>query len=96
MSAASRRLATTGLEQSYKSLHTHGPAHRRRRPPAEFLDQAVVTAARAYCTLRTQRVRDPLEDCAVVVVEPANQSRVQRITDTGRIEDRSQFVEMLR
>ena len=54
--------------------------------PPELLDQTVVTAAPADLGLRAERGRMEREDRSRVVVEPAHQGPVDRVSDPGRVE----------
>ena len=63
--------------------------------PAELLDQAVVAAAAADLRLRAERVADEREDRPRVVVEAADQGRVELVVDPGRVEQRPDLGEVL-
>ena len=58
-------------------------------------DQAVVTAAGTDGILAAERVGDPLEHRARVVVEAAHQPRIHGVGDAERIEAGAQLREML-
>ena len=68
-----RRLLVQGQQDP---LDPGRPADRRRRRAAELLDQAVVAAAAADLRLGAERVADEGEDRPRVVVEAADQGRV--------------------
>ena len=79
---ASRPAASLLLVQRQQDpLDPGRPADRRRRRPAELLDQAVVAAAAADLRLGAERVADEGEDRARVVVEAADQGRVDLVGD---------------
>ena len=62
--------------------------------PAQLLDQAIVTAAGAYRALRAQRIRGPFEYGSRVIVEPADQMRLDMILDARALEVRAQGLEV--
>src|SRR3954452_18280458 len=70
------------------------PAGGRRRP-VELLDQAVVAPATADPGLRPQPFAFELEDGARVVVQPANQGRVDLVGDAVAVEQLADRVEVL-
>ena len=76
------------VERQQDPLDPGRPADRRRRRPAELLDQAVVAAAAADLRLRPERVADEGEDRPRVVVEAADQGRVDDVVDARRLEQR--------
>src|SRR5579863_162911 len=86
-------------EQIYDPLHSHREPDSRRRLTAELSDEPIVAAAGAYGILRSKCVGDPLEDRAAVVVQAADQPRVDAIADTDRVErgaERSEVLARLR
>ena len=83
------------VERQQDPLDPGRPADRRRRRPAELLDQAVVAAAAADLRLRPERVADEGEDRPRVVVEAADQGRVDHVVDAGRVEQRPDLGEVL-
>ena len=93
---ASRPAASLLLvERQQDPLDPGRPADRRRRRPAELLDQAVVAAAAADLRLGAERVADEGEDRPRVVVEAADQGRVDLVGDPGRVEQRPHLGEVL-
>ncbi len=67
-----------GLHELDDALEPERPADGRRIAAPELRDEAVVAPPRADGALRAEPVRDPLEDGARVIVEPADETRVQR------------------
>ena len=57
-----------------------------RRLAPELRHQAVVTAAGADRVLGAQRIGDPLEHRARVVIEPAHQPRIERYSIPARVQ----------
>src|SRR6476659_3110343 len=88
-----RRLGLADGQQD--ALDSRCPADRRRRRPAELLDQPVVATATAYLGLGAEPVADEGEDRPRVVVEAANEGRVDRVLDAGRLEQRPDLGEVL-
>ena len=82
------------LDERHDPLHAHRKADRRRGIATELRDQAVVTTARAHGILRTERVGDPLEHGARVVVETADQPRVDCVRNADRIEQSAKAFEV--
>src|SRR3712207_9418588 len=68
----------------FRSLHAGGPPRARCRLAAELLDQAVVAPAAADAALGAQRVRGELEHRARVVVEAADERRVDLVGHLDR------------
>src|SRR5690606_14123312 len=66
-----------------------------RGPAAELLDEPIVASAGADRALRAEPVRDPLEDRARVVIEPAHEPRVDLVLDPGVLEQPPQPLEVL-
>src|SRR6202044_3979988 len=62
--------------------------------PAQLSHQAVVAAAGTHRALRTERVGGPLENSAGVVIEPADQMRLDMMLDAGAAQLRAQRLEM--
>ena len=83
------------VERQQDPLDPRRPADRRRRRPAELLDQAVVAAAAADLRLGAERVADEGEDRPRVVVEAADQGRVDLVGDAGGVEQRPDLGEVL-
>ena len=63
------------------------PANRRRGRAAELVDQSVISSTATDFGLCSQPVADEREDGPRVVVEPANQGRIDRVLDRGRSEE---------
>src|SRR5690606_19463217 len=59
------------------------PTDRRRIAPAELRDEPVVAPAGADRALRSEPIRDPLEDRPRVVVEPADEARIDLERNAG-------------
>ena len=85
---------TLGLQHLDDALDAERPADGRRFAPAELRHEPVVTAARADCALGSEPVRDPLEDRARVVVEPAHEPRIQRERHADVAEQRLHAIEV--
>ena len=66
-----------------------------RRLAAHLRDQAVIAAAGADGVLAAERIGDPLEHRARVVVEAAHQPRIHRVGNAQRIEAGAQLREVL-
>src|SRR5476649_2818803 len=65
------------LHQLDQAFDAHRETYGRRWLAAEHLDQRIVTATGADGALRAQRVGDPFEHGAVVVIDAAHQARVE-------------------
>src|SRR5258708_121093 len=75
-------------------LMPEGPADPRGAGAAQLGHQAVVASSGTHGTLRTERVRRPLENRSGVVVESADQVRLDIILDAGAAQVRAQGLEM--
>src|SRR5216684_351352 len=82
------------FEEHDDPLLPHGPADPRRAGAAQLGHQAVVASAGAHGTLRTERIRRPLENGPGVVVESADQVRLDIILDAGAAQVGAQSLEM--
>ena len=95
MKASRPGAGSSSSERQQDPLDPGRPADRRRRRAAELLDQAVVAAAAADLRLGAEPVADEGEDRPRVVVEAADQGRVDRVGDAGRVEQRPHLGEVL-
>ena len=77
-----------------QALDTDREPHGRCRLAAKQLDQAVVAAATADRSLGAEFSGDPFEHREIVVVEPADQARIDGKRDVGVMQILLQFVEM--
>src|SRR5260370_5893050 len=82
------------FEEHDDPLLPHGPADTRRAGSAQLGHQAVVASAGAHGTLRTERIRRPLENRSGVAVESADQVRFNIILDAGAAQVSAQRLEM--
>ena len=62
--------------------------------PAELRDEPIVAAAGAHRILGAQRIGNPFEYRAGVVIEPAHQARIDRVGDPDRGQRGAQYVEV--
>jgi hypothetical protein len=83
------------VQRQQDPLDPGGEPDRGGRRPAELLDQAVVAAAAADLRLRPEPVADEGEDRPRVVVEAADQVRVDDVGDAGGVEQRPHLGEVL-
>src|SRR5208282_5483600 len=83
-----RNLSLSGLHQLQHTLDAKREAARRRRLAADLLEQSIVAAARAQCSLRAEAAGSPFKYRIVVIIEPAHQPRIHRKLDTRLAQQR--------
>ena len=74
------------VDQHRQPLDPGRPADRRRRRPAEALDQAVIAAAGDHRLCAPRSVGDEFEGGVAVIIEAAHQARVAGPGDPDRVE----------
>ena len=71
------------LQQQNHPFDAHREAARGRGLSAKLLEQPIVATTAGHCALRTQAIGNPLEHGAVVIVEPAHQTWIDRVGNAG-------------
>ena len=95
LARAGRLRSAVLLEREGDAVDPESPAAARCRRAAELLDQAVVAPAAPDSRLRPEALALELEDRARVVVEPADQGRVELVGDAIRLEKLANPLEVL-
>src|SRR5690606_24634277 len=83
-----------GIEQQNQSLNAHGKANARSRLAAELADPPVVPTASTDGALCAKLIGDPLEHGTAVVIEAANQLRIDLVRDPHGIKSSPEPIEM--
>ena len=79
---------TAFFHQLEHAFNAHRKTAGRSVSASEHSDERVITAAAADRTLSAKLIGDPFENCEIVVVKTANQSRVHNIIDAFGFQNR--------
>src|SRR3990167_1510061 len=83
-----------GFKQQHQALDTHGETDARGWLATHLLHQTVVTTTGTHGALGAQLVGDPFENGLAVVIQPANQLRVDHVRNAGGVQTSLQALEV--